>query len=40
MTIRIGDRVADLTFLHPNGDSVQLSSFSTPMLLVFLRHLR
>ena len=39
MTIRIGDRVADLTFLRPNGDMVRLSDYPRPLLLVFLRHL-
>ena len=40
MAIQIGDRVADQTFLRPDGESVLLSSFRTPLLLVFLRHLR
>jgi hypothetical protein len=40
MAIRIGERVADQTFFRPDGELVRLSSFHTPLLLVFLRHLR
>jgi len=36
---RVGDRVADLTFLRPDGATVRLSDFCRPLLLVFLRHL-
>lgn len=36
---RVGDLVADLTFLQPDGTTVHLSEFSGPLLLVFLRHL-
>lgn len=36
---RVGDRVADLTFLRPSGDAVHLSDYPGPLLLVFLRHL-
>ena len=37
---RVGDRVADLTFLRPDGSATRLSEFPGPLLLVFLRHLR
>ncbi len=37
---RVGDHVADLTFLRPDGAAVRLSEFPGPLLLVFLRHLR
>lgn len=40
MTIQIGDRVSDLTFLRPDGEAVRLSEYSAPLLLVFLRHLQ
>lgn len=36
---RVGDPVADLTFLRPDGATVRLSEFPGPLLLVFLRHL-
>ena len=39
MAIQIGDRVPDLEFLRPNGDTVRLSDHPGPLLLVFLRHL-
>ena len=40
MTLQLGDRVNDLTFLRPDGSSVALSAFvGRPLLLVFLRHL-
>jgi peroxiredoxin len=40
MTLRIGDRVDDLTFLQPDGSAVTLAAFAgRPLLLVFLRHL-
>ena len=39
MTIQIGDRVDDLTFLRPNSDAVRLSDHPGPLLLIFLRHL-
>jgi hypothetical protein len=38
--LNVGDRVADLTFLRPDGTAVRLSEFPGPLLLVFLRHLR
>lgn len=37
---RVGDHLADLTFLRPDGSAVRLSEFPGPLLLVFLRHLR
>ena len=36
----VGDHVADLTFLRPDGTAVRLSEFPGPLVLVFLRHLR
>ena len=36
----VGDRVADLTFLRPDGTAVRLSEYPGPLVLVFLRHLR
>jgi peroxiredoxin len=36
----MGSRVADLTFLRPDGSPVRLSEFQGPLLLIFLRHLR
>ena len=36
----IGDRVADLTLLRPDGAPVRLSELPAPLLLIFLRHLR
>src|SRR4051812_43345718 len=36
---RIGDVVADLAFLRPDGEATRLSNFGGPLLLVFLRHL-
>ena len=36
---RIGDHVADLTFLRPDGEATRLSACSGPLLLVFVRHL-
>ena len=38
--LRIGDHVADLTFLRPDGTTVRLSDFPGSLLLIFLRHLR
>ena len=37
---RVGDHVADLAFLRPDGSAARLSDFPGPLLLVFLRHLR
>lgn len=36
----VGEPVADLTFLRPDGATVRLSEIPGPLLLVFLRHLR
>ena len=36
----VGDQVADLTFLRPDGTAARLSEFPGPLLLIFLRHLR
>jgi hypothetical protein len=36
----VGDHVADLTFLSPDGAAIRLSEFPGPLLLIFLRHLR
>ena len=36
---RIGDHVADLTFLRPDGEATRLSECRGPLLLVFIRHL-
>ena len=37
---RVGDQVADLTLLRPDGTTARLSKYPGPLLLVFLRHLR
>jgi hypothetical protein len=35
-----GDRVSDLTFVQPDGQSVTLATFTgRPLLVIFLRHL-
>jgi hypothetical protein len=40
MTLRLGDRPGDLTFLRPDGTPVALSAFTSSVLvLIFLRHL-
>jgi hypothetical protein len=40
MTLRLGERPGDLTFLRPDGKTVALSAFTSPVLvLIFLRHL-
>jgi hypothetical protein len=39
MTIQVGDRVDELTFLRPNGDTARLSDYPGTLLLIFLRHL-
>lgn len=39
MTIQIGDRIDDLTFLRSNGNKLRLSDYPGPLLLIFLRHL-
>jgi hypothetical protein len=40
VTLRIGDRVADLTFVQPDGSVITLATFvGRPLLLIFLRHL-
>jgi peroxiredoxin len=40
MTLRIGDRTGDVTFLQADGGSLQLSAFAgKTLLLIFLRHL-
>ncbi len=36
----VGDAVADLAFLRPDGSKVLLSEFPGAMVLIFLRHLR
>ena len=36
----VGDPVADLSFLRPDGAAVRLSELPGPLLLIFLRHLR
>ena len=36
----VGDHVAELTFLRPDGTAARLSEFPGPLLLIFLRHLR
>jgi hypothetical protein len=36
----VGDQIDDLTFQRPNGTTVRLSDFPSPLLLIFLRHLR
>lgn len=38
--LAVGNRVTNLTFLHPDGTSVSLSQFPGALLLIFLRHLR
>ena len=38
--LRVGDPVADQTFLRGDGTPVRLSEYSGPLLLIFLRHLR
>ena len=38
--LKIGDPVGDLHFLRADGSPVRLSEFATPLLLVFMRHLR
>lgn len=35
----VGDPVADLSFLRPDGTTTRLSEFPGPLVLVFLRHL-
>lgn len=40
MALRLGDRVADLTFLRPDRSTLRLSDLHKPLLLIFLRHLR
>jgi len=37
---RVGDPIADLSFIRPDGSAVRLSEFSGPLLLIFLRHLQ
>ncbi|HEV3255587.1 MAG TPA: hypothetical protein VG013_01780 [Gemmataceae bacterium] len=40
MSLKIGDAVADCTFLRPDGTPVRLSAFQArALVLVFLRHL-
>jgi hypothetical protein len=40
MVLQPGDRVADLTFLRPDGTAVRLSEFAArALILIFLRHL-
>jgi hypothetical protein len=37
---KIGDRVAELTFLRPDAGVVTLAAFlGRPLLVIFLRHL-
>lgn len=36
----VGDTVADLAFLRPDGSTVRLSEFPGALVLIFLRHLR
>ena len=36
----VGDTVADLALLRPDGSSVRLSEFPGSLILIFLRHLR
>ena len=38
--LRLGDPLPELTFLKPDGSSQLLTELQTPLLLIFLRHLR
>jgi peroxiredoxin len=37
--LEVGDQVADLQLLRPDGSSVRLSDFRGPLVLIFIRHL-
>jgi peroxiredoxin len=40
MTLRLGDRVPDLSFQQADGTPFSLGTFAgRPLLLIFLRHL-
>ena len=40
LTLKMGDRVSDLTFVQPDGKALTLAPFAgRPLLLIFLRHL-
>jgi hypothetical protein len=40
VTVRIGDRVENLSLVQPDGSLLALAAFAgRPLLLVFLRHL-